>query len=170
MPHSRRRPVLDLSDNERRQLVEINRSVIEPSDRKAEQRKDRTQILLAYAAGENISSIARRLGFSRTKVQRSIDRALEKGIIASLEDRHRRGRPPRITQEAQAWVITLACQQPKEFGYEGELWSMDLLARHARAHCRRHGYPSLEKLSTGTVSQILFQGKPSFRLYVETRR
>jgi hypothetical protein len=51
-----------------------------------------------------------------------------------LEDRPRPGKEPTITAEAKAWLVSLACQKPKELGYPHELWTTRLLARHAREH------------------------------------
>jgi transposase len=118
-------------------------------------RVDRARILLAYASGESVSSIARKLGTNRPRVERCIDKALELGPMVALADLPGRGRSPKITAEARAWLISLACQKPKELGYAQELWTTRLLATHARAHCREAGHPSLLQIGRGTVSKIL---------------
>jgi ParB-like chromosome segregation protein Spo0J len=63
-------------------------------------------VLVAYANGESISSICKSLGTYRRKVERLVDKALELGPVAALDDLKRRGRPPKITQEARAWFAT----------------------------------------------------------------
>jgi hypothetical protein len=75
--------------------------------------------------------------------------------MVALADLPGRGRSPKITAEARAWLISLACQKPKELGYAQELWTTRLLATHARAHCREVGHPSLLQIGRGTVSKIL---------------
>ncbi len=57
-------------------------------------RVDRARILLAYAGGETVSSIARKLGTNRPRVERCIDKALELGPMAALADLPGRGRTP----------------------------------------------------------------------------
>jgi transposase len=60
-----------------------------------------------------------------------------------------------MTAAARAWVVSLACQKPKDLGYAQELWTTRLLAQHVRTHCQAAGHPSLAKLGRGTVSKIL---------------
>jgi transposase len=116
---------------------------------------ERAGYLLAYASGETVSAIARRFQTNRVKVNETINRALQVGARAALSDLPRSGRPPRISDEARAWLISLACQKPKDVGYAEELWTTRLLAQHARLHCDAAGHPSLQKLGAGTVSKIL---------------
>jgi len=115
----------------------------------------RASILLAYAGGESISGIARRFHTNRVKVNDTVNRALQVGPLAALNDLPRSGRPASIADEARAWLISLACQKPKDLGYSEELWTTRLLARHARTHCEEAGHPSLQNLAPGTVSKIL---------------
>ncbi len=167
MPVKRQRPGLKLTDEQRGRLAVVSRS------RSDEQRRvERAQILLAYAEGESIAAIVRRLGTYRRKVERLVDKALELGPLAALDDLKRRGRPPTITSEARAWLLALACEKPKDLGYSYELWTTELLARHAREHCREAGHPSLARLSRGTVSKILNRNdlRPhKVRYYLERR-
>ncbi len=167
MPVKRQRPGLELTDEQRSTLTVVSRS------RTDEQRRvERAQILLAYAEGESIAAIVRRLGTYRRKVERLVDKALELGPLAALDDLKRRGRPAEITPEARAWLLALACEKPKELGYSYELWTTELLARHAREHCREAGHPSLARLSRGTVSKILNRNdlRPhKVRYYLERR-
>ena len=135
-------------------------------------RVDRAGVLLAYAAGQSVAAIARQVSMSRSAVNRIVNRALEAGPLAALDDVGRAGRPRRLTTEARAWVVALACQQPKDVGYPHELWTIDLLGRHIRTHCRTAGHPSLAKLAGGTISKILTQHKVrphKVRYYLERR-
>lgn len=112
-------------------------------------------MLVGYEQGYSISSIARSLSTNRPKVERCIDKALQLGPRAALKDLPGRGKPPSITPEARAWVISLACQKPKDLGYSYELWTTRLLAKHIRKHCSEAGHPCLIRLSRGTVSKML---------------
>jgi transposase len=150
MPFTRKRPYLELTEEETKSLVAISRARGE-----AVHRAERARILLAYAEKKTVSSIARRMGTNRPKVERCVDKALQLGPLAALEDLPGRGRNPTIPQEARAWLISLACQKPKDFGYSYELWTTKLLAAHARKQGEAAGYPSLSQLSRGTVSKIL---------------
>ncbi|MDN5936802.1 MAG: IS630 family transposase [Nitrosospira sp.] len=111
--------------------------------------------MLDYASGVTISAIARALDTNRPKIERCIDKALQLGALAALSDMPRKGRPVKIDDDARAWIVSLACQKPKELGYPEELWTTRLLAAHVRAHCEAAGHPSLAKLARGTVSKIL---------------
>lgn len=150
MPFARRRPTLVLTPEIRAELESLSQSRTE-----AARRVDRARVLVAYANGERVSAIARRLAMPRPKVDRCIDRALQFGPVSALTDLPRSGRPSIITSEARAWLISVACQKPKDLGYSYELWTTRLLAQHVRDHCRASGHPSLERLGRGTVSKIL---------------
>lgn len=56
-------------------------------------------MLLAYAAGENKSEIARQAGVSRPTVKLCIEKVLSGGIEVALDDLPRSGRPPEQTVE-----------------------------------------------------------------------
>lgn len=75
--------------------------------------------------------------------------------MAALDDSPRPGREPTITDEARAWVVSLACQKPKDVGYPHELWTTRLLARHVRQNAEAAGHPCLVRLAQGTVCKIL---------------
>jgi transposase len=150
MPFQRTRARLVLTAE-----VESRLSTLAHSRTASAQQVERAQILLAYAAGESISAIARRLGTNRPKIERSVDKALQIGPLAALEDLPGRGKPAAITSEARAWLVSLACQKPKDLGYAAELWTTRLLASHVRQHCTAQGHPSLQRLARGTVSKIL---------------
>jgi len=135
-------------------------------------RVERAKIFLFYNQGETISSIARILKTNRPKIERHINKALEFGIDVALNDLPRPGKPGSITIEDKAWLISLACQKPKDFGYSYELWTTDLLSKHARKYCEEYGHPSLKNLSRGTVSKILSanQVKPhKIQYYLERK-
>jgi transposase len=154
MPFQSTRAKLVLSAEVESRLNTLAHSRTEPA-----QRVERAQILLAYAFGESISAMARRLGTNRPKVERCVNKALQVGPLAALEDLPGRGKPAAISEEARAWVVSLACQKPKDLGYAAELWTTQLLASHIRQHCTVQGHPSLLRLARGTVSKILRQSQ-----------
>ena len=165
MPPKRK---LTLTSESRERLERISRS------RTAEVRRvERARILLAFVDGRRIADIARELGCSRPSVYATIDKAIEFGPFAALEDlKGERGRPRRITLEARAWLVNLACKKPKELGYPHELWTRELLAAHARQHCEAAGYGELANVASGTVTKILNARKlkpHKVRYYVERR-
>lgn len=154
MPFASRRAPLDLSPEVRSTLETIHRARTEPV-----RRVERARILLAYASGDTVSAIARALGTNRPKVERCLNKALQFGALAALDDLQRSGRPPAITPEARAWLVSLACRKPTELDYPEELWTTRLLARHAREHGAAAGHPSLRNLARGTVSKLLSRQK-----------
>ena len=150
MPFESRRAKLILAKDVREELMKIAASRSEGASR-----VERARILLGYADGETVSGIARRRGTNRPKVERCVDKALQLGALGALKDLPGRGKRPTIAPEARAWVVSLACQKPKDLGYSYELWTTALLAQHVRRHAEAQGYPSLRKLSRGTVSKLL---------------
>lgn len=150
MPFQSQRATLKLSDEVRGKLESISGLRSEPAHR-----VERAKMILGFAAGESISAIARSPHTNRPKVERCINKALQLGPLTALADVPRSGLPATIPVEARTWVVSLACQKPKDLGYPEELWTMRLLADHIRKHCESSGYPSLRKLAAGTVSKIL---------------
>lgn len=150
MPFTQTKAPLILDFETQGTLETISRSRSE-----SQSRVQRASILLRYAQGSSVSEIARSHSMSRSAVNRVVNRALEVGALAALKDLKRSGRPRRLSMEARAWVVALACQKPKELGYPHELWTIDLLVRHVRSHCQEAGHPSLARISGGTISKIL---------------
>ncbi|MBI4538493.1 MAG: helix-turn-helix domain containing protein, partial [Gemmatimonadetes bacterium] len=167
MPFVSRKPALVVEDETRAwlQMLSVSRSA-------PVAQVERAGMLLAYAEGESVSAIARRFHTNRVRVNDTINRALAVGVRAALKDLPRSGRPRTIPDDARAWVISLACQKPKDLGYTEELWTTRLLARHVRRHCEAAGHLSLRKLGRGTVSKILaaHELRPhKIRYYLERR-
>jgi transposase len=167
MPLTSQRPKLKLSESEISKLSKIHRSRTESLSR-----IQRSGMLLSYYNGETVTAIAKKFETNRPKVERTIDRALQLGAIGSLDDLPRKGKPTTIPAEAKAWVVSLACQKPKDLGYAAETWTMASLATHIQSHCQKLGHPSLSKISRGTVSKLLSKAevKPhKIKYYVERR-
>jgi transposase len=150
MPFQRMRPALVLTKELQAKLEAISKSRTEKASR-----IERAKMLLAYANNASVSSIARTLSTNRPKVERCIDKALQLGVLAAIDDLPRSGKKVLVSPEARAWLVALACQKPKELGYSLELWTTNLLAQHCRKHSSEAGHPSLANISRGTVSKIL---------------
>ena len=158
---------LALNDAEIEALTALSRSRTEPASRVS-----RAAMLLAYREQASFFAVGQRLGVHHQTVQRCVERALAYGALAALDDRPRPGKEPVITPQAKAWLVSLACDKAKEYGYPHELWTTRLLARHAREHGRAAGHECLAHLVQGTVCKILGNEdiKPhKVRYYLENR-
>src|ERR1700753_1248354 len=132
----------------------------------------RARILLAYRANPSSYAVGEAIGVTHQTVQRCLDRAVRFGVMAALDDTPRPGKEPTITDDARAWVVSLACQKPREVGYPHELWTTRLLARHVRENAEAAGYACLTRLVQGTVCKILDQHEVQphkVRYYLERR-
>lgn len=115
----------------------------------------RARILWRYQSGETVSQIARALKTTRTSVLKWVDKALQMGVKAGMQDTPHKPREAVITDDAKAWVVHLACSKPKDLGYAAELWTRSALARHVRKHAAQAGFPALGKAGKATVQRIL---------------
>ena len=132
----------------------------------------RAQIMSRYHAGETVSEIARALRTTRASVLKWVDRALQMGVAAGMKDTPHRPREAVITDDAKAWVVSLACAKPNEFGYAAELWTRAALALHVRTHAKQEGFPALSKAAKATVHRILVAEElqpHKVRYYLERR-
>lgn len=167
MARWRRAIELAMSDEEIGTLTILSRSRTEPACRVV-----RAQILLAYRENPSFCGVGKKLGAHHQTVQRCVERAVAYGPLGALDDRPRPGKEPRITPEAKAWLVSLACDKAKDHGYPHELWTTRLLARHAREHGPASGHECLANLVQGTVCKILGKEelKPhKVRYYLENR-
>ncbi len=145
-----RRPKLILTPEEKERLDQLRQS------RTAALREvQRSQILWRYHAGQTVSQIAAALRTTRKSVLKWIDKALQMGVKAGIQDTPHQPREAVITDDAKAWVVHLACCKPKDLGYAAELWTRSALARHVRQHAGEAGYPALAKAGKATVQRIL---------------
>jgi len=167
MPFISKREKIKLSKEEKTKLETISRSRTE-----SKSRIERATMLLLYSRDYRVSTIARELHTNRPKVERCIDKALTYGVVTALDDLPRKGGPSKITAEAKAWFISIACMKPKDLGLASEFWTTKELAKYARSNCRSAGHPSLKQLGKGTVSKILSKSdvKPHKISYYTERR
>ena len=145
-----RRPKLILTSDELERLRVLRQSRTAPW-----REVQRAQILWHYHAGESVTEIARAVKMTPKSVGKWIGKALEMGVAAASKDAYHRPKAPVITEEAKAWVVHLACTQPKGLGYAAEVWTRKALAKHVREHAVEAGHPSLSKAAKATVQRIL---------------
>lgn len=145
-----KREALTLSKEERKELLRISQSRTE-----AAAAVQRAKTLLFYSEGMRISSIVREMGATRPLIERCIDKALTFGPLTALKDLPRSGHPRVITDEAKAWVVSIACSKPTDFGYAGETWTYSLMIKHLRQHCQDMGHNCLAKIGKGRLHDIL---------------
>jgi transposase len=119
----------------------------------------RANIILRYSEGISIRDIKKMIHVSRATIYKWIDKALAMGIEEGLKDKYHRPKEPVITEEAQAWVINLACSKPTEHGYAAEIWTRSALANHVREHAAEAGHECLHKAAKATIQRIL-EGHP----------
>jgi transposase len=150
MPSKPRPIVIALTDGERETLNGLVRSRTAPL-----RHVERAAIILGLVAGRTASEMARELGIDRQRVQRCVKRVEQVGVEAALDDLPRAGRQPDITTEARLWLVGQACIQPKNVGYPHELWTLRLLAGHARCEGLKAGHKCLAELAPSTVWKIL---------------
>ena len=161
------RAALVLTDEQRSKLSELAASLTAPV-----REVERARVLLRYAQGLSISEIKRQLGVSRPMIYKCIDKALAAGVQAGLKDTYHRPHAPEINDEAKAWVVSIACIQPKELGLAAELWSISALARYVSEHAEPSGFPRLTGAGKSTIWRILDENqlKPhKISYYLEKR-
>jgi len=162
-----KKPKLVVNSTDLEKLVTISKSQIAPH-----REVKRANILLQYMDGQTISGIARELNTNRPLVERCINKAIAYGAITALKDLPGRGVKPTITDDAKSWVLSIACQSPRELGYAHETWTYSLLKKHIRENCKQAGHQVLSKIDKGVLNMILSQGniKPhKVSYYLEKR-
>jgi transposase len=150
MPRKTQRSKLDLPEEQKEKLLKLSLARSAPL-----REVQRAKVLLKYTEGSDLSTIAKEMNTTRSTVYKCIDKALSMGVDAALKDTYHRPQEPVITKEAKNWVVSLACQKPKDFGYAAEIWSRRSLAQHVKKHAVQSGHPSLQKAAKATVHRIL---------------
>jgi len=141
--------MLVLDPEEEARLNRIRQSRTEPA-----RDVKRAEVLWRYHGGETVASIMKSVKMTRKSVTKWIRKALSAGVSAGLKDTAH-GSAPKLTEEAKAWVIHIACTKPKDLGFAAEVWSRQALAGYVRKHSVSEGHPSLSKASKATVHRIL---------------
>lgn len=133
---------------------------------------ERAKVLLGYAAGTSITELQRQLGVGRPMIYKCVDKALAAGVQMGLKDKYHRPHEPEISDEAKAWVVSLACTKPKDHGLAAELWSISALAKFVSEAAHGAGFARLANAGKSTIWRILDDHdiKPhKIRYYLEKR-
>jgi transposase len=116
---------------------------------------ERSAIILHLVDRHDVSEIAAKLHIDRQRVARCLRRVMAVGPLEAIDDLPRSGRRPDITEAARTWLIGEACVKAKERGYPHELWTLRLLAAHARERGPLAGHACLAELAPSTVHAVL---------------
>ena len=143
---------VELSDNERDYLA----SLIKTRTIQA-QTVDRARMLLWKSEGRTFSDIADALEVSVPTVRRCVERFHTYGMDLALSDDDRSGRPVEITDDAKAWIISIACRKPCEPGYAAELWTLAALHKHIQNFADDAGFPRLKTVTKPWLQKYLKQ-------------
>jgi len=150
MPRKTQKAKLVLSKEQQEELKKTVQS------RKAPIREvQRANILLRYSEGMPITEIEKMTHVSRPTIYKWMEKSLAMGIEEGLKDKYHRPKQLVITEEAKAWVISIACQKPKDFGYAAEVWTRKALAEHAKKYGPESGHDCLKKACKATIQRIL---------------
>ncbi len=158
-----------LSDQDRETLKHLISSRTEEV-----RRVTRAKMILMASEGMSNTAISEELNISRPVVNKIIKRFASAGLQAAIEDVGRSGRPKEVDFEQRAWVISLACQKPKDLsdGPALELWTLSALTSYVRNHCEGQGFPRLLNVAESTIWYLLNNAniKPrKIRYYLEKK-
>ncbi len=145
-----RKTYLPLSDEDKNYLKSLSKKRTIQA-----QVVDRARILLYKADGMTFQEIADKLTISTATVRLCISKFHKGGVDAAIFDIQRSGRPSEITDDAKAWMISIACQRPTELGYAQELWTLTALHKYIQAHAEEAGYPRLSTVTKPYIQKFL---------------
>jgi transposase len=153
-----KRWIVELTEEERQDLVALTRSGTAPVRKVAHAR-----VLLLADDGLADAEIALRIGRNPSTVERTRKRFVQNGVEDALSDRPRPGAQPKLDDRGRATLIAVACSQAPE-GRTG--WTLQLLADELVA---RQVVPSI---SDETIRRELKKvtSNPGFRSSGASRR
>lgn len=158
---------ITLTDNDRKYLQTLIRQRTMQA-----QIIDRAKILIYKEQGNANGAIAERLDIHINTVRLCLEKFKAGGIQRALYDDQRSGRPVEITDDAVAWIISIACQRPADLGYAQELWTLKKLHQHIQQHAESSGYSRLATITKPMIQKILKRSdiKPfKIKYYCEKR-
>lgn len=136
----------------------------------------RAKILLLKDTGKSAAVIAEEVGVSRHTAELWIKKYRARSEDDTIEDllnvEKGRGRKEEITGEAKTWLISVACTQPKDFGYAAETWTTKSLTQHINKTAAAEGFERLSTITESGVYRILDKSRiKPFRIqyYCERR-
>lgn len=163
----RKSSVITLTAKEREYLETLTRARTIQA-----QTVNRARILLLKAAGCFIDDIADKVGINRKNVMLCLNKYAQGGVENALFDAPGRRRNAEITDDEKAWIINIACQKPRDFGYSAETWTYARLTSHINKNAKAAGFTRLSTIHKSTVHTILDEAeiKPfRIRYYCENR-
>lgn len=119
----------------------------------------RAKILLLKYDGYTYEQIADKQDVCLSAVKSCVQRFLDGGIDAALNDRKGRGRKPEISDSDVTWVIDRACERPKDHGYAAELWYPASFTRFIHSIAEEEDHPRMATVSESTLRKILKKAK-----------
>ncbi|AMV36834.1 helix-turn-helix domain-containing protein [Planctomyces sp. SH-PL62] len=153
MSRQKKDPLRELTDAERRELVQFSRSSAAPAAEVV-----RAKILLAVAAGDDYQDAARAVGRrSGDAVSHLVARFNAEGLEA-LKPRHGGGRSPTYGPQERARIAAEAARAPTPEGDGTATWSLSTLQRTLRAAA-----DGLPKVSTYTIRRVLRESGASYQ-------
>ena len=163
--------IFKLDDNHKKELEKLANSGMTPVVI-----AQRAKILLLKETGKSAATIADEVGVSRHTAELWIKkyraRSEDDTIGDLLNVEKGRGRKEEITGEAKTWLISVACTQPKDFGYAAETWTTKSLTQHINKTAVAEGFERLSTITESGVYRILDKSRiKPFRIqyYCERR-
>src|SRR4030067_577412 len=150
MPRKTQKAKLVLSEEQQEELKKTVQSRNAPI-----REVQRANIVLRYSEGMPITEIEKLTHVSRPTIYKWMEKSLAMGIEEGLKDKYHQPKQPIITEEAKAWVISIACQKPKDYGYAAEVWTLKALAEHAKKYGPESGHDCVKKACKATIQRIL---------------
>jgi transposase len=132
----------------------------------------RARILLLKEAGDSVDTIAEKVDLNRNSVLLCLKKYKAGGVENAIYDAPGRGRNAQITDDEKTWIINVACQKPKEYGYAAETWTYAKLTEHINKTAENAGYTRLSTITKTSIKNILDAAKiKPFRIqyYCENR-
>ena len=115
----------------------------------------RAKILLFKSDGFTNEMIADKLDIGIGVVKRCLKKFRDGGIESALHDSQGRGRKAEITEDDITWVISKACQKPKDYGYSAEFWYPMSFRKFINSIAEAEGHPRMATVAETTLRKIL---------------
>ncbi len=115
----------------------------------------RAKILLFKSNGFTNETIADKLDIGIGVVKRCLKKFRDGGIESALHDSQGRGRKAEITEDDITWVISKACQKPKDYGYSAEFWYPMSFRKFINSIAEAEGHPRMATVAETTLRKIL---------------
>lgn len=115
----------------------------------------RAKILMYKSEGMRNEEIASKLDIGLGVVTRCLGKFKADGVEAALHDNKGRGRKAEITDDDITWVISKACQKPKECGFAAEFWYPMSFTRYINSVAEAEGHSRMATVAETTLRKIL---------------